>query len=92
MLSGSVAGHLAGASVGREGTALQMSGSLSDLLGRTVRLEPAERRVLLVTSLAAGFGAMFGVPLAGVVFAMEVARRRTVRAFVACVPDRPWVR
>jgi H+/Cl- antiporter ClcA len=69
---GTLVSHLFGASVGREGTALQMSGSLSDLLGRTVRLGSAERRVLLVTSLAAGFGAMFGVPLAGTAFALEV--------------------
>ncbi len=38
---GTVASHLVGASVGREGTALQMSGSLTDLLARTVRLGPA---------------------------------------------------
>ena len=76
---GTLVSHLFGASVGREGTALQMSGSLSDLLGRTVRLEPAERRVLLVTSLAAGFGAMFGVPLAGAVFALEVQAVRPTR-------------
>lgn len=76
---GTLVSHLFGASVGREGTALQMSGSLSDLLGRAVRLGPAERRVLLVTSLAAGFGAMFGVPLAGAVFALEVQAVRPTR-------------
>ncbi len=71
---GTVASHLVGASVGREGTALQMSGSLTDLLARTVRLGPRDRRVLLVAALGGGFGAMFGVPFAGTVFGLEVQR------------------
>jgi H+/Cl- antiporter ClcA len=37
-------------------------------------------------ALAGGFGAVFGVPFAGVVFALEVARRRTFRALIAAVP------
>lgn len=67
-----VVSHLFGASVGREGTGLQMSGSLADWLGRTLRLGRGERRVLLAASLAGGFGAMFGVPMAGTLFAIEV--------------------
>ncbi|MGE0877515.1 MAG: chloride channel protein [Acidimicrobiia bacterium] len=64
--------HLFGGSAGREGTALQMSGSLSDGAARLLRLGPADRRLLLITALGGGFGAVFGVPLAGAVFALEV--------------------
>jgi H+/Cl- antiporter ClcA len=64
--------HLLGGSAGREGTALQMSGSLTDAVSRRLALPPPERRVLLVASLAGGFGAVFGVPFAGVVFGLEV--------------------
>ena len=64
--------HLFGASVGREGTAVQMSGSLTDGLARVVRMRPADRRLLLIAALAGGFGAVFGVPIAGAVFALEV--------------------
>lgn len=71
---GTVASHLFGASVGREGTALQMSGSLSDGLARALGLGHEDRRVLLTASLGAGFGAVFGVPLAGLVFGLEVQR------------------
>lgn len=74
-----VVSHLFGASVGREGTALQMSGSLSDLLARTLRLPPDERRMLLVTALSAGFGGMFGVPVAGAIFGLEVQAVRPPR-------------
>ncbi|CAN5907241.1 voltage-gated chloride channel family protein [soil metagenome] len=69
---GTVWSHLFGASVGREGTALQMSGSLTDLLARTLHLDPDDRRTLLVAAIGAGFGAVFGAPLAATVFALEV--------------------
>ena len=72
VLVGTVVTHLLGGSAGREGTAIQMSGSLTDLLSRTLRLGADDRRTLLVAALAGGFGSVFGVPFAGVVFAVEV--------------------
>ena len=69
---GSVATVLFGGSTGREGTALQMAGSLTDGFSRVVRLGAADRRVMLIAALAGGFGAMFGVPVAGMIFALEV--------------------
>lgn len=71
---GTVVSHLFGASVGREGTALQMSGSLTDWLARALGLDREDRRILLTASLGAGFGAVFGVPLAGLAFGLEVQR------------------
>lgn len=82
---GTVASHLVGASVGREGTALQMSGSLTDVLARALRLAPGDRRLLLIAALGGGFGAVFGVPLAGAVFALEVQAVGRVR-YEALVP------
>jgi H+/Cl- antiporter ClcA len=66
-------GHLSGASVGREGVALQMSGSLADSFGRSVHLGHRDRQVLVASSLAAAFGGMFGVPVSGVVFALTIS-------------------
>lgn len=86
VLAGTLVGHLFGASVGREGTAVQMSSSITDAGARVARLDHDHRAMLARAALAGGFGAVFGVPFAGVVFAMEVARCRTVRAFVAAVP------
>jgi H+/Cl- antiporter ClcA len=76
---GTVWSHLFGASVGREGTALQMSGSLTDLMARTLRLRAEDRQVLLIAALAGGFGAVFGVPAAATVFALEVQAVRRLR-------------
>ncbi|WP_439506491.1 chloride channel protein [Sediminibacterium sp.] len=63
--------HLFGASVGREGTALQLSAGLSDQLTKPFKLSPSERIILLKAAVAAGFAAVFGTPLAGVFFALE---------------------
>jgi len=68
--------HLGGASVGREGTALQMGGGLADLLGRPWGLGVEERRTLLLCGVSAGFGAVFGTPFAAAVFALEFVRLR----------------
>jgi H+/Cl- antiporter ClcA len=64
--------HVVGGSAGREGTALQMSGSLTDAASRVLRLGPRDRRIMLIAALGGGFGAVFGVPAAGCVFGLEV--------------------
>lgn len=75
----SVVSHLFGASVGREGAALQISGSLSDLVNRTFRVDREDRRVLLIAALGGGFGAVFIAPWAGFVFGLEVQWVRRIR-------------
>ena len=64
--------HLFGGSAGREGTALQMGGGIAGLLGRWMRLNKADLKILLMAGIAAGFAAVFGTPVAGTVFALEV--------------------
>ncbi len=77
--------QLFGGSAGREGTAIQMSGSLTDLFSRTVRLTATDRRVLLIAALSGGFGAMFGTPMAGAIFGLEVQAVGRIR-YDALVP------
>ena len=64
--------HLGGASVGREGTALQMGGAIADQGSRWIVLNEAERRTLILCGVSAGFAAVFGTPIAAAVFAPRV--------------------
>jgi len=72
VLGSTVVSHLFGASVGREGTAVQMGGALADQLSHHLRLAVAQRRVVLMAGISAGFASVFGTPLAGALFALEV--------------------
>ena len=64
--------HLFGGSAGREGTAVQMGGSVADYFAKKFGLRHEDKRILLMSGMAAGFGAVFGTPLTGAIFALEV--------------------
>jgi H+/Cl- antiporter ClcA len=71
VLFGTIVTHLFGGSAGREGTAVQMGGSLADQLTRWYALPKTDRRILIICGVAGGFASVFGTPLAGAIFALE---------------------
>jgi H+/Cl- antiporter ClcA len=72
VLVGTVLTHLFGGSAGREGTAVQMGASLADAIAHRFRLGREARRELLAAGIAGGFGSVFGTPVAGLLFGLEV--------------------
>lgn len=81
VLFGTLATHLCGGSAGREGTAVQMGGALSDQVAKWLGLRGEGRKMALLAGVAAGFSSLFGTPLTGAVFALEfvvVGRLRLV--------------
>ena len=64
--------HLVGASVGREGAALQLGGSVGSYLGRLFHFETTEKKTLIMVGMSAVFSALFGTPIAAAFFSLEV--------------------
>ncbi len=72
VLLGTVVTHLFGGSAGREGAAVQMGAAIADDISHRLSLSRATRVQLLAAGIAGGFGSVFGTPIAGTIFGLEV--------------------
>ena len=61
-----------GGSVGKEGPAAQIGASLASGLASLLRLGRRDRRKLVICGISAGFATVFGTPIAGAIFGLEV--------------------
>lgn len=87
--------HVCGASVGREGTGLQIAASigsfyawlLRELSGGHVHVGRHRSRLIGIAAMSAGFSSLFGTPFTGVVFSLEVlvVGPLVTDAFVPCL-------
>lgn len=64
--------HLSGGSAGREGTAVQIGGTITNKLAEFFKLDGNDKKILIMSGISAGFGSVFGTPLAGTFFGMEM--------------------
>ena len=82
-----ITSHFLGASVGREGAALQIGGCIGDELGKRLHFPDGARRIMVMSGMSAAFSALFGTPLAATVVAMEISYVGLLQydALVPCV-------
>jgi H+/Cl- antiporter ClcA len=62
----------AGGSVGKEGPGAQIGAGVASLFSDMVRFSPEDRKKLVICGISAGFAAVFGTPIAGAIFGVEV--------------------
>lgn len=65
--------HLTGGSVGIEGTAVQIGGTIFNRLSHALKFGQREKRILVMAGISAAFGSAFGAPLAGAFFGLEMS-------------------
>lgn len=61
-----------GGSVGKEGPCAQIGGGLASTLAGLLRFRDNDRKKLVICGISAGFSAVFGTPIAGAMFGIEV--------------------
>jgi H+/Cl- antiporter ClcA len=71
-LSATVVTLAFGGSVGKEGPAAQIGAALTSLFADMLRLRDEDRRRLVICGISAGFAAVFGTPVSGALFGIEV--------------------
>lgn len=79
--------HLFGGSAGREGAALQIGGSFGNYIGKKLKFDERDTKILIMCGMSACFSALFGTPMAAAVFSMEVVSVGLMHyaALVPCV-------
>ncbi len=61
-----------GGSAGKEGPCAQIGGGLASMVAKMFHFDKKDRRKLVICGISAGFAAVFGTPIAGAIFGIEV--------------------
>lgn len=61
-----------GGSVGKEGPGAQIGAATASLFSKWFRFSPDDRKKLVICGISAGFATVFGTPLAGAIFGVEI--------------------
>lgn len=78
--------HFSGGSAGREGTAVQIGGTITSNAADRFGFKGEDRKIIILSGLSAAFGSVFGTPFAGAFFGMEVCciGQLSVSAVIPC--------
>lgn len=69
---GTFLSHCVSASAGREGAALQLGGSIGNVIAQILNLDERDKKVAIMCGMSACFAALFGTPLTAGIFSLEV--------------------
>lgn len=61
-----------GGSAGKEGPCAQIGAGLASMFADLLRVDDVDRRKLVICGISAGFSTVFGTPIAGAIFGVEV--------------------
>ncbi len=64
--------HLVGASVGREGAALQLGAGMGTIFAKLFKFKEKDRKLIMMCSMAACFAGLFGTPITASIFCIEL--------------------
>lgn len=63
---------IGGGSAGKEAPCAVVGAGLGSQMAKLFKLEKADRRVMMICGVSAGFAAVFGTPIAGAIFGLEI--------------------
>lgn len=87
MIATSAIGIGVGGSAGPEAPMVQVIGSIGSWIAKKLKLKGEEHRSLSIAGMATGFTAMFGAPLGGSLFALEIMHHKhVVEYYQALIP------